>query len=145
MSLNLSQLAAPSYFGIPLTHRDGASSVTFVTGHERIDKEKKSVNWRELAKSSDSLVIFMGIKNIEFIVEELILGGLCRNTKCAVIQEATLKNQKCFIEKLDNLPNKIKDVNKNLKKAIAVQRKIKDVDNNLMNITYYFSKRKSKS
>ena len=62
-----SGIAAPTYFGIPLTHRDAASSVTFVTGHERVDKEKKTVNWRDLAKSSDSLVIFMGIKNIEFI------------------------------------------------------------------------------
>ena len=52
----------------------------------------------------------MGIKNIEFIVEELILGGLCKDTKCAVIQEASLKNQKCFIEKLDNLADKIKAV-----------------------------------
>ena len=50
-----SGIAAPTYFGIPLTHRDAASSVTFVTGHERVDKEKKTVNWRELAKSSDSL------------------------------------------------------------------------------------------
>jgi len=64
-----SGIAAPTYFGIPLTHRDAASSVTFVTGHERVDKEKKTVNWRDLAKSSDSLVIFMGIKNIEYIVE----------------------------------------------------------------------------
>ena len=104
-----SGIAAPTYFGIPLTHRDAASSVTFVTGHEHVDKDKKSVNWKDLAKSSDSLVIFMGIKNIDFIVEELILGGLCKDTKCAVIQEATLKNQKCFIEKLDNLADKIKD------------------------------------
>ena len=51
----------------------------------------------------------MGIKNIEFIVEELILGGLSKDTECAVIQEATLKNQKCFIENLDNLAEKIRD------------------------------------
>ena len=92
-----------------LTHRDAASSVTFVTGHEHVDKDKKSVNWRKLAKSSDSLVIFMGIKNIELIVGELILGGLSKDTKCAVIQEATLKNQKCFIEKLEHLADKIID------------------------------------
>ena len=104
-----SGIAAPSYFGIPLTHRDGASSVTFVTGHEHLDKKKKTVNWRKLAKSSDSLVIYMGIRNIEFIVEELILGGLDENTKCAVIQEATLKNQKCVIEKLKNLVYIIKN------------------------------------
>ena len=104
-------IAAPTYFGIPLTHRDGASSVTFVTGHEHIDKQKKSVNWRKLAKSSDSLVIYMGIRNIEFIVEELLLGGLDKNTKCAVIQEATLKNQKCIIEELKNLVKTIRDRN----------------------------------
>ena len=104
-----SGIAAPTYFGIPLTHRDAASSVTFVTGHEQIDKEKKSVNWRELAKSSDSLVIYMGIRNIEFIVQELILGGIDKNTKCAVIQEATLKNQKYIIAELKNLVDTIKD------------------------------------
>jgi len=117
-----SGIAAPTYFGIPLTHRDAASSVTFVTGHEQIDKKKKSVNWRYLAKSSDSLVIFMGIKNIEFIVEELILGGLCKHTKCAVIQEATLKNQKCFIEKLDNLADKIKIKNFSLHQLSLLEK-----------------------
>ena len=106
-----SGIAAPTYFGIPLTHRDAASSVTFVTGHENLDKEKKSVNWRELAKSTDSLVIYMGIRNIEFIVKELILGGLDKNTKCAVIQEATLKTQKCTIAELKNLVATVKDKN----------------------------------
>ena len=98
-----SGIAAPSYFGIPLTHRDAGSSITFVTGHEHINKDKKNVNWRTLAKSSDGLVIYMGIRNIEFIVKELILGGLEKNTKCAVIQEATLNNQKCLISELKNL------------------------------------------
>ena len=51
----------------------------------------------------------MGINNIEFIAQELILGGLSKNTKCAVIQEATLKNQKCFIEKLEHLAYAIKE------------------------------------
>ncbi len=131
-----SGIAAPTYFGIPLTHRDGASSVTFVTGHEHVNKEKKSVKWRELATSSDSLVIFMGIKNIEFIVEELILGGLSKNTKCAVIQEATLKNQKCFIDKLENLATNIKD-KEFLSPSIIVIGKIVDfkVDNNITKVS----------
>ena len=101
-------IAAPTYFGIPLTHREAGSSITFVTGHEDINKDKKSVNWRSLAKSSDGLVIYMGIRNIEFIATELMLGGLDKNTKCAVIQEATLKNQKCLISKLNNLSETIK-------------------------------------
>ncbi len=131
-----SGIAAPTYFGIPLTHRDAASSVTFVTGHEHVDKAKKSVNWRDLAKSSDSLVIFMGIKNIEFIAEELILGGLCKSTKCAVIQEATLKNQKCFIEKLDNLADKIKD-KEFLSPSIIIIGKIVEfkVNNNITKVS----------
>ena len=98
-----SGIAAPSNFGIPLTHREAGSSITFVTGHEDINKDKKTVNWRLLAKSSDGLVIYMGMRNIEFIVKELILGGLDKNTKCAVIQEATLNNQKCLISELKNL------------------------------------------
>jgi len=127
-----SGIAAPTYFGIPLTHRDAASSVTFVTGHENVNKEQKSVNWRELAKSTDSLVIYMGIRNIEFIVEELILGGLDKNTKCAVIQEATLKNQKCAIEKLDNLVEMMNSKNF-LSPSIIVIGKIVDfkVNNNV--------------
>ncbi len=103
-----SGIAAPSYFGIPLTHREAGSSITFVTGHEDINKDKKCVNWRSLAESSDGLVIYMGIRNIEFIVKELILGGLDKNTKCAVIQEATLNNQKCLISKLSDLSEKIR-------------------------------------
>ena len=104
-----SGIAAPTYFGIPLTHREAGSSITFVTGHEDINKDKKSVNWRTLAKSSDGLVIYMGIRNIEFITKELILGGLNEHTKCAVIQEATLHNQKCLISELGNLAKTIKN------------------------------------
>ena len=103
-----SGIAAPSYIGIPLTHRDGASSVTFVTGHEHMDKQEKTVQWRKLAKSTDSLVIYMGIRNIEYIVSELIEGGMDINTASAVIQEATLKNQKSEISTLGNLVEMIK-------------------------------------
>ena len=131
-----SGIAAPTYFGIPLTHRDAASSVTFVTGHEQIYKEKKSVNWRQLAKSSDSLVIYMGIRNIKFIVQELILGGLDKNTKCAVIQEATLKNQKCIIAELKNLVDTIKD-QQYLSPSIVVIGNIVDfkVNNNITKLS----------
>ena len=104
-----SGIAAPSYVGIPLTHRDAVSSITFVTGHEHINKDKKNVDWRKLAKSTDGLVIYMGMRNIEFIASELILGGLDKNTKCAVIQEATLNNQKYLISELKNLVKSIRE------------------------------------
>ena len=51
----------------------------------------------------------MGIRNIEFIVKELILGGLSEHTKCAVIQEASLHNQKWLISELGNLVDMIRN------------------------------------
>ena len=51
----------------------------------------------------------MGIRNIEFITKELILGGLNEHTKCAVIQEATLHNQKCLISELGILAEIIRN------------------------------------
>ena len=136
-----SGIAAPSYLGIPLTHRDGASSVTFVTGHEQMDKDKKSVKWRELAQSSDSLIIYMGIRNIEFIIEELILGGLDTKTKCAVIQEATLKNQRCIVTELKDLSETIKD-QQFLSPSIIVIGKIVEfkVNNNITKLSEVYLK-----
>ena len=128
-----SGIAAPSYFGIPLTHRESVSSITFVTGHEHINKNKKNVNWRILAKSSDGLVIYMGIRNIEFIVKELLLGGLDKNTKCAVIQEATLKNQKCSISKLKNLADNIREKGFTAPSIIVIGKLVDFKVNNYIN------------
>ena len=131
-----SGIAASSYFGIPLTHRNGASTVTFVTGHETSEKKEKSVNWRQLAYASDSLVIYMGIRNIEFIVEELLIGGMTPGTRCAVVQEATLNNQQSLITELAKLP---KEIEKNNIKppAIVIIGKIVDfkVNNNITKLS----------
>ena len=127
-----SGIAASSYFGIPLTHREGASSITFVTGHESTDKHKSSVNWRELATSTDSLVIYMGIRNIKVIVSELLLGGKSSETKCAVIQEATLKNQKCLISKLSSLVDMIERENFQAPSIIIIGRIIDHKVNNYL-------------
>tara|TARA_Y100001968_G_C19364621_1_gene721795 strand:- start:404 stop:1189 length:786 start_codon:yes stop_codon:yes gene_type:complete len=89
-----SGIAASAYMGIPLTHRLGASSVTFVTGHEGSDKKLPLVDWSKLAQSSDSLVIYMGVHNLHYIVRELIANGLPPLTPVAVIQQATVKDQR---------------------------------------------------
>ena len=98
-----SGIAASAYLGIPLTHREGCSAVTFVTGHEGLNKKEPFVNWRKLAHSGQSLVIYMGIYNIEYIVSELIAGGLSASTPAAVIQQATVKDQCCLITSLEEL------------------------------------------
>ncbi len=89
-------IAAPAYAGIPVTHRRSGSSVTFVTGHEEIDKRRPSVNWRALAAASDGLVIYMGLHNLPRISEELMAGGLAAETPVAVIQQGTVEGQRCL-------------------------------------------------
>ncbi|HJN36126.1 MAG: uroporphyrinogen-III C-methyltransferase [Prochlorococcus sp.] len=98
-----SGIAAPAYVGIPVTHRRAGSSVTFVTGHEEIDKRRPSVDWRNLAKATDGLVIYMGLHNLPRIVEELIAGGLAASTASAVIQQGTVAGQRCLTSTLGQL------------------------------------------
>ncbi len=96
-------IAAPAYAGIPVTHRRAGSSVTFVTGHEEIDKRRPSVNWRSLAAASDGLVIYMGLHNLPRIAEELMAGGLGPQTPVAVIQQGTVAGQRCLKSTLSDV------------------------------------------
>ncbi len=98
-----SGVAAAAYLGIPLTHRLAGSSVTFVTGHEGINKKHPLVDWQALAKGSNTLIIYMGIHNISFIVNELLEGGLSPQVPVAVIQQATVTGQKYLKTSLDML------------------------------------------
>ena len=70
--------------------------MTFVTGHEEIDKRRPSVDWRALAAASDGLVIYMGLHNLPRIAEELMAGGLAATTPVAVIQQGTVAGQRCL-------------------------------------------------
>ena len=70
--------------------------MTFVTGHEEIDKRRPSVDWRALATASDGLVIYMGLHNLPRIAEELMAGGLAATTPVAVIQQGTVAGQRCL-------------------------------------------------
>ena len=101
-------IAVPAYSGIPVKHRLAGSSVTFVTGHEGIDKRRPCVNWRALAKASDGLVIYMGLHNLQHIVDELIAGGLDPATSSAVIQQGTVIGQRCIKATLKELVQEVK-------------------------------------
>ncbi|KGG14525.1 Uroporphyrinogen-III methyltransferase [Prochlorococcus sp. MIT 0602] len=98
-----SGVAAAAYLGIPLTHRLAGSSVTFVTGHEGIDKQRPFVNWKRLAQASPTLVIYMGVHNLRYIVQELLDSGLPPQTPSAVIQYATVIGQRSLTTSLDRL------------------------------------------
>ena len=100
-------IAAPAYAGIPVTHRKAGSSVTFVTGHEEIDKGRPGVDWRGLARCSDGLVIYMGLHNLRLIVSELIAGGLDAATPAAVIQQGTVRGQRQLVAPLGELAERV--------------------------------------
>ncbi len=100
-------IAAPAYCGIPVTHRSAGSSVTFVTGHEEIDKERPGVDWRGLARCSDGLVIYMGLHNLRRIAEELLAGGLAVETPAAVVQQGTVQGQRLLVTVLGRLADEV--------------------------------------
>ena len=100
-------IAVPAYVGIPVTHRLAGSSITFVTGHEEKDKRRPSVNWRALAQSSDGLVIYMGMHNLAYIVDELIAGGLNPATSAAIVQQGTVVGQRFIKAPLNQLTQEV--------------------------------------
>jgi uroporphyrin-III C-methyltransferase len=88
-----SGIAAPAYAGIPLTHRQYSSSVTFVTGHESVGKYRPQVNWQAIAQGSETIVIYMGIHNLGHIVAELTTAGLDPHTPIALVRWGTRPDQ----------------------------------------------------
>ena len=102
-----SGIGSAEYSGIPLTHRDYASSVVFVTGHEDAKKTKESVKWQKLAKSVDTIVIMMGLSRLEKICKNLIAGGLDKKTPVAVIQNGTTPKHRMIKGDLSNISQKV--------------------------------------
>lgn len=98
-----SGIAAAAYAGIPLTHRLYSSSVTFVTGHESAGKYKPQVNWRAIAHGSETIVIYMGIHNLPYIVEQLTVAGLSLDTPMALIRWGTRPEQEELIGELGTI------------------------------------------
>lgn len=87
-------IAAAEYAGIFLTDRDHTSAVCFVTGHEAEGKSHTDLNWDALANFNGSLVIYMGMDNLETICQTLAAQGKPLDTPAAVIHQATRPQQK---------------------------------------------------
>ena len=102
-----SGIAAPAYAGIPVTHRAYSSSVTFVTGHEASGKYRPQVNWQALAQGSETIVIYMGVHNLAYIVDELIAGGLTPKTPIALIRWGTRPEQQELIGTLETIVEQV--------------------------------------
>jgi uroporphyrinogen III methyltransferase/synthase len=87
-------VAAPAYAGIPVTHRDAASAVAFVTGHEDPAKPETALDWEALARFPGTLVLYMGVKNLPEIARRLVSAGRPEDEPVAVVQRGTLPGQR---------------------------------------------------
>ena len=82
-------VAAPAYAGIPVTHREVASGVAFVTGHEDPDKPESAIDWEALARFPGTLVFYMGVRSLPKIAERLTAGGRPPDEPVAVVERGT--------------------------------------------------------
>ncbi|WP_417662145.1 siroheme synthase CysG [Pseudomonas sp.] len=91
-----------AYAGIPLTHRDHAQSVRFVTGH--LKDGSSDLPWTELTASSQTLVFYMGLVGLPVICQQLIAHGRAASTPAALIEQGTTQNQRVYTGTLADLP-----------------------------------------
>jgi len=89
-----SAVAGPAVAGIPVTHRDHASSVTFVTGHEDPSKDESAVDWHALAETGGTLVVLMGVGKLPDYTAELRDAGMAADTPVALVERATWPDQR---------------------------------------------------
>jgi uroporphyrinogen III methyltransferase / synthase len=88
-----SVVAAPNYAGIPLTHRDLASTFTVLTGHEDPEKENSNLNFEEIARIPGTKVILMGLKRLGELAETLVARGMSPETPVAIVHRGTTGSQ----------------------------------------------------
>ena len=100
------------YAGIPITHRDYASSFHVITGHLREDdKDNTEINWNALANTNGTLVFLMGVANLQKITLNLIKEGKSKDTPVALISWATRYNQTVITSTLENVYEEALKVN----------------------------------
>jgi len=90
-----------AYAGIPLTHRDYAQSVTFVTGH--LKDGTMNLNWSQLAQPNQTVVFYMGLLGLSVITEQLTAHGVSPEMPVALVQQGTTEHQRVFVGTLSNI------------------------------------------
>jgi len=100
-------LGAAAYAGIPLTHRDHAQSVTFVTGHVR--EPGAPIDWRELSRPGQTVVFYMGLSQLRTIFANLAAAGAPPELPAAVVAQATLPEQQTIVGTLATLAEQVEE------------------------------------
>ena len=96
-------VAAAAYAGIPVTHRDAASAVAFVTGHEERERPETALDWEALARFPGTLVFYMGVRSLPVIAERLTAAGRPPGEPAAVVERGTLPGQRTISGTLDDI------------------------------------------
>ncbi|MBI3528197.1 MAG: uroporphyrinogen-III C-methyltransferase [Betaproteobacteria bacterium] len=97
-------IGVPAALGIPVTHRDCSRGVTLVTGHTHDDRQP---DWRALACSGTTLVIYMGMANLASICARLVAAGMPTGMPAAAIQNGTLATQRSVVATLADLAERV--------------------------------------
>lgn len=96
-------LAAAAYAGIPLTHREHSSAITFLTGHENPEKQVLRIDFSAYGQVDGTLCIYMGVGQLPRIIDELKSGGMPCDRAVAVVQWATLNVQSSLFSTVDSV------------------------------------------
>ncbi|MGQ0814517.1 MAG: uroporphyrinogen-III C-methyltransferase [Gemmatimonadota bacterium] len=100
-------LGAAAYAGIPLTHRELASAVTFVTGHEAPGRTESHIAWEQFAGGDGTIVVYMGLTRLREISKRLIAAGRSAATPVAVVESATCKEQRTVTAPLASIADRV--------------------------------------
>ena len=110
-------IAGLAYAGIPATHRDFNTSVTFISAYGAGGEKPETIDWTIFSKTSQLIVIYMGLERINWVCSELVKRGRDRNENIAIISNATKQNQKILISTLSNC---LEDFDKNAVESPAL-------------------------
>ena len=102
-------LGCAAYCGIPLTHREWSSAVTFISGHEQPDKDRPTVDWGVHARSGATLVLYMAMGRLEEICAKLVKEGREEATPACVVEWGTTARQKSVQGSLVDIAWKVRE------------------------------------
>jgi len=126
-----SALAVPASVGIPLTHRNYASQVTIITGHEDPAKEGSSLDWNLLAKGRGTIVVLMGVGNLAGIAEILISNGKDPSTPVAIIERGLRQDRRVTTGPLSTISRVARDTGVRAPAVIVIGDVVKLYDRNV--------------
>jgi uroporphyrinogen III methyltransferase/synthase len=115
-----SSIAALAHAGIPVTDRRYAASFAVVTGHRDPTRVREQIRWEGLAASADTLVVLMGMSNLEEIVGHLLAGGRAATTPAAVVMEGTTARQRVVVAPLSELVRRAREAGIGAPAAVVV-------------------------